>query len=65
MGHDTKRKKILIVEDINDSGATLQWIKKDWESGCFPDEKLLEVQSGMKTLSLLLLLIMNLVRLRM
>jgi len=34
----TKRKKILIVEDINDSGATLQWIKDDWQSGCFPDE---------------------------
>jgi hypoxanthine phosphoribosyltransferase len=24
-------KKILIVDDINDSGATLNWIKKDWE----------------------------------
>jgi hypoxanthine phosphoribosyltransferase len=35
----TKRKKILIVEDINDSGATLEWLKKDWMSGCFPDEK--------------------------
>ena len=34
----SKRKKILIVEDINDSGATLQWIKNDWEAGCFPDE---------------------------
>ena len=36
---NTKRKKILIVEDINDSGATLQWIKQDWEAGCFPEEK--------------------------
>ena len=26
-------KNILIVDDINDSGATLNWIKKDWESG--------------------------------
>lgn len=34
-----KRKKILIVEDINDSGATLNWLKKDWEAGCFPDEQ--------------------------
>lgn len=25
-------KKILIVDDINDSGATLNWIKKDWMS---------------------------------
>jgi xanthine phosphoribosyltransferase len=24
-------KQILIVDDINDSGATLNWIKKDWE----------------------------------
>lgn len=29
------RKKILIVDDINDSGATLNWIKEDWPSGCF------------------------------
>ena len=36
---NTKRKKILIVEDINDSGATLNWIKQDWEAGCFPEEK--------------------------
>lgn len=28
---------ILIVDDINDSGATLNWIMKDWPSGCFPD----------------------------
>ena len=31
----SKRKKILIVEDINDSGSTLNWIKEDWESSCF------------------------------
>jgi len=31
------RKNILIVDDINDTGATLQWIKKDWPSGCLPD----------------------------
>lgn len=24
-------KKILIVDDINDTGATLNWIKTDWE----------------------------------
>ena len=22
----------MIVDDINDSGATINWIKKDWES---------------------------------
>jgi len=25
-------KNILIVDDINDSGATFAWIKQDWES---------------------------------
>jgi uncharacterized protein len=33
------RKNILIVDDINDSGATLNWIKQDWQSGCFPKDK--------------------------
>jgi xanthine phosphoribosyltransferase len=33
------RKNILIVDDINDSGATLNWIKKDWQSGCFSKDK--------------------------
>jgi len=32
-------KNILVVDDINDSGKTLQWIKDDWMSGCHPDEK--------------------------
>jgi uncharacterized protein len=31
--------KILIVDDINDSGATLNYIKQDWQSGCFPKDK--------------------------
>ena len=26
-----QRKKVLIVDDINDSGASINWIKKDWE----------------------------------
>lgn len=33
------RKNILIVDDINDSGATLNWIKQDWPSGCFPEDE--------------------------
>jgi uncharacterized protein len=32
------RKNILIVDDINDSGATLNWICKDWKSSCFPKD---------------------------
>lgn len=27
-----QRKKVLIVDDINDSGATINWIQKDWET---------------------------------
>lgn len=30
-------KNILIVDDINDSGATLNWIKEDWRDSCLPD----------------------------
>jgi|TARA_B110000967_G_scaffold205830_1_gene251200 hypoxanthine phosphoribosyltransferase len=29
--------KILIVDDINDTGATFNWIMNDWKSGCLPD----------------------------
>lgn len=32
-------KKILIVDDINDSGATLSWIKEDWPSGHFSKDE--------------------------
>jgi xanthine phosphoribosyltransferase len=39
MGEDAfEGKNILIVDDINDSGATIAWIKQDWPSGCFPDD---------------------------
>ena len=32
---DSLKKNILIVDDINDSGATLNWIREDWMSSCF------------------------------
>ena len=32
-----KQKNILIVDDINDTGATLDWIIRDWQSSCLPD----------------------------
>jgi hypoxanthine phosphoribosyltransferase len=33
------RKNILIVDDINDSGATINWIINDWRSSCLPDDE--------------------------
>ena len=31
-------KNILIVDDINDSGATLNWLMNDWRSSCLPND---------------------------
>ena len=31
-------KKILIVDDINDTGATLDWIINDWQTSCLPND---------------------------
>jgi hypoxanthine phosphoribosyltransferase len=33
----SKKKNILIVDDINDTGATFNWIMEDWQKGCLPD----------------------------
>ena len=39
MGEDAfEGKNILVVDDINDQGSTLNWIMNDWPSGCFPDD---------------------------
>ena len=34
----TLDKKILIVDDINDTGATFNWIVDDWERSCNPGD---------------------------
>jgi hypoxanthine phosphoribosyltransferase len=34
----SKRKNILVVDDINDTGATFDWIKQDWQGSCLPDQ---------------------------
>jgi uncharacterized protein len=34
-----RMKNILIVDDINDSGATFNWIMEDWRSGCMPNDE--------------------------
>jgi hypoxanthine phosphoribosyltransferase len=40
MGEDAfEGRNILVVDDINDQGSTLNWIMKDWPSGCFPDDE--------------------------
>ncbi len=37
-GYTDLKKKILIVDDINDTGATLNWIKQDWQASCLPKD---------------------------
>jgi hypoxanthine phosphoribosyltransferase len=32
-----QRKNILIVDDINDTGATLNWLINDWQENCFKE----------------------------
>jgi hypoxanthine phosphoribosyltransferase len=31
-------KNILVVDDINDQGSTIAWIKQDWQSLCLPND---------------------------
>ena len=30
-------KNILVVDDINDQGSTIAWIKNDWQQSCLPN----------------------------
>lgn len=38
-GYNGDRKNILILDDINDTGATLDWIIEDWQKSCLPDDE--------------------------
>lgn len=35
--HPAAVQNILVVDEINDSGATLNWILQDWPSSCLPN----------------------------
>ena len=38
MASGSGKKKILIVDDINDTGKTINAIMEDWQSGCLPND---------------------------
>lgn len=34
---ESRQKNILVVDDINDTGATINWLIDDWQSTCLPN----------------------------
>jgi uncharacterized protein len=39
MSSSDGKKQILIVDDINDEGSTIAWIKQDWQTSCHPNDE--------------------------
>lgn len=37
-GYQTSPKNILVVDGINDSGDTINWLINDWPSSCLPND---------------------------
>jgi xanthine phosphoribosyltransferase len=37
-GYETFSRNILVVDDINDTGATFNWIMDDWRKSCLPND---------------------------
>lgn len=38
-GYEKDPQKILIIDDINRGGDAMEWIMKDWQSGCLPNDE--------------------------
>lgn len=38
-GYEKDPKNILILDDINRGGDAMEWIMKDWQSGCLPNNE--------------------------